>query len=390
MLWFYRFIFGFLEVRFFGNFKEKIFNLAAGNGISFFNTKLTKDGIKTNISVRDFKKLPQILRGSGIRVKILKKRGLPFKLKINQKRLGILAGIILSIVFFELMSGFIWIIDVTGNKAVPTAEILSACEKVGIVKGIKISDVDTKTAREKLLLNIDSLAWASLNIEGCKLTVNVSEADKKEDNSCICNLKSKADGIVKKIEVTSGNTLVKIGDTVKKGDVVVSGVLEKLTGTEFVHSSGEIIAETKRSVTVSGDYIKKEEKENGEVKRKRVLSFFGIKIPLFIGGETKKYKESITAKDIKLFGVSLPITVYEKEFRFTEIYEKKLTAEELKTALYEEIKKTAQNEGLTDFEMSDLAETKSENGITLSAIITATENIVYRETMLINKENEIF
>ena len=386
MLWLYRYILGFLEVRFFGDFKEKIFSLAAGNGISFFNTKLTKNGIETNISVRDFKKLPQILRGSGIRVRILKKRGLPFKLKINQKRLGILAGIILSIVFLEFMSGFIWIIDITGNKNVPAAEILSACEKVGIVQGIKASDINTKTAREKLLLNIDSLAWASLNIEGCKLTINVSETDKNEDNACICNLKSKADGIVKKIDVTSGNTLVKIGDTVKKGDVVVSGVLEKLTGTEFVHSAGEVIAETTRSITVSGDYIKKEKKENGEVKLKKVLSFFGIKIPLFIGGETKKYNEIITSKNIKLFGVSLPITVYEKEFKFTEIYEKKQTEEELKAALYEEIKKTAQNEGLTDFEISDLTETKTENGITLSAIVTATENIVYRENIFVSNE----
>ena len=383
MLWFYRFIFGFLEVRFFGDFKEKIFSLAAKNGISFFDTKLSKNGIETNISIRDFRKLPYVLRGSGIRVKILRKRGLPFKLKINQKRLGILAGIIFFIVFLEYMSGFIWVIDVTGNRYVTDAEILNACEKVGIVKGIKTSSVNTKTIREKLLLNIDSLAWASLNIEGCKLTVNVSESDKKENNDCICNLKAKADGIVKKIDVTSGNTVVKIGDTVKKGDVLVSGVLEKLTGTEFVHSSGEVIAETSRSITVSGDYIKKEKLENGKVKYKKVLDFFGIKIPLFIGGETGSYNAIKIQKNVELFGVQLPVSVYEKEFKFTEIYEKKQTHEELIMQLENEIKAIMKNEGVEEYEIVSRKETETENGIELSVIVNANENIAYREQILI-------
>jgi len=292
------------------------------------------------------------------------------------------------LIFLKYMSGFIWLVEVTGNEKVDSGEILRACESIGIRQGIRSSDINTKTQREKLLLKLDSLAWASLNIEGCKLTVNVSEIEKKgENNECACNLKAKADGIIKKIDVTSGNCIVKIGDTVKKGDVLVSGVFEKLTGTEFVHSSGVITATTQRSVTVEGEYEKMERIENGEIKNKCVLEFFGVKIPLYLGKESKSYNQSLKTKHATLFGVNLPIKIHEKEFRFTEEYKKIYSEEELIAELENKIDLIMKNEGIEDYEITSSTKTNHEKGIKLTAVITATEDIVYREALLVaNKE----
>lgn len=387
MLWLYRFLFGYLRVRFYGEFKEKILNLAAANRISLWNSSLSKDGIQTNISVRDFKRLPNIIRKSGIRVHILKRKGLPFKNAKNRKRIGIAAGFVLCLVFLKVMSGYIWIIDVVGNERVKTEEIINACAAIGIKEGIKANSFNPKTQRERLLLELDSLSWASLNVEGCRLTVNVSEIEENAvDNSCICNLKASVDGIIKKIDVTAGNCLVKIGDTVKKGDILVSGVLEKATGTQFVHSAGAVTAVTERSITVEGEFDITEEFETGESKTKRVIEFFGLKIPLYLGGENQAYNSGFSVKTAKLFGQKLPLKIYEKEFCFTEQVKKTLSREELCERLKTEAENKLKNEGVKEFQTISQEFADTEKGMKLTMVVSSEENIVYREKLLVSDD----
>ncbi len=382
MIWLYRFINGYLRVLFYGEFSEKILNICAQNRIALWDSRLVKKGIETNISLKNFKALRPIMRGSKVRVHIIKRVGLPFKVAKNNKRIGMAVGLVLFFSFLQFMSGFIWIIDVSGNSEVKPQEILSVCEGIGITKGVRKSKIEPKNQREKLLLKMESLAWASLNIEGSRLTVNVTEVKEKE-SSIVCNLKASADGIIKKVDVTSGNCLVKPGDTVKQGDVLVSGVMEKLSGTEFVAAAGSIIAVTKKSVSIEGEYRQSVSKENGIVKQKRVLEFFGFKIPLYLGCERGEYESKLTQNSLKLFGTKLPITVHKRQFTFLHQQQIVLSEEELRSQLENRL---AENMGQEEFETESINFTETENGIKLEAIITTEENIAYKDPILISSD----
>lgn len=387
MLKFFRYISGYLRVVFYGEYSEKILNLAAKNRISLWETKLVKKGIETSISIKNFRRLPQIIRKSSIRVHIIKKKGLPFKIDKNRKRTGIIIGFALMLFILKFMSGYIWMIDVVGNDAVQKEEIINACAKIGIKEGVRKDKINSKIKREELLLELDSLAWASLNVEGSLLTVNVSEIKKGDNsNSCICNLKAKADGIIKKIDVTSGNCVVKVGDTVKKGDILVSGILEKLNRTDFVHSAGSITAVTERSITVEGDYETVIKTENGKIKNKSVLKFFGLKIPLFIGKEKGSYNSTLKESSITIFDRELPIILYSKQFRFTDEYKITLDFEQLSKKLMEKVDKILKEEKVTDYEITNREFTQNEKGLSFTVIVSATENIAYREALLVGKE----
>ena len=275
------------------------------------------------------------------------------------------------------MSGYIWIIDVVGNTKTETKEILSVCEQIGIKTGVKASSISSKNAAQQLLLKTDTLAWSSFNIEGCKLTVNVTEIKQKtEDNTKATNLKANADGIITHIDVKAGNCLVKVGDVVKKGDILVSGIIESESNTKFVHSIGEITAKTETELTLQEPLKKRVSYPTGQVKEKSVLEFFTLKIPLYLGGENGEYDSQTSEKTLWLFGQNLPIKIHTKKFVFKTYETITQSLEDAKNSLLRKLQKECKG----NIKQKNFIE---RDGILfLSAVVTEEKNIAISENLI--------
>lgn len=377
MLFLYRFFCGFLKVEFRGIYPEKVLNLCAKNGITVWSARQSKGKIYCVMTVKDFKKMPDILKKSGLRVHIISRKGFPFFIKKYEKRFGVFVGLIIFFAFLQIMSSYIWVIDVVGEKRVSEQKIISVCNELGIKIGVKKSKIDAKNDVQRLLLKTQELSWGSLNIEGCKLTVNISEiTPKKEDNSVATNIKASHDGIIKHIDVTSGNCIVKVGDVVSKGDLLVSGIIENANGTRFVHSIGTIIAETSETIVLKEPFEKEIFLENGNIKTKRVLDTFGLKIPLFLGKEKGYFKTNSSQKSLKLFSQELPIKIYSKEFIFLDKTIKKSSYEDICKVLEKSVKDKYENK------VKSLNFTKNATEVILTAVITETKNIAISEKFI--------
>ena len=160
---------------------------------------------------------------------------------------------------------------------------------------------------------MDGLAWVGVEIKGVKLYVTVKDSIEPPvliKNNEKFNIVAERDGIITHMEVYAGNTLVKKGDTVKKGQVLVSGRLESKNpdfGTRDVHALGKIIARTwyESSLPVSMVYTQrlKTEKSHDTV----YLRIFDQKIKL--GGEPpfEMYETQTVDKFLSPFGIRLPI-----------------------------------------------------------------------------------
>lgn len=388
MLFIYRILNGYLKVAFSGDISETVLNICAQNGISLWNSRSKGGKIICCITIRDFKYLRQALRGKGIRAHITEKHGLPFLRNSYKKRYGIAVGAVLFFLLLKLMSMFLWNIEVVGNTSVSTEDILFTLEKLGIHEGAVIKNINPNVGKQQLLIEMDSLAWASLNIEGCRLTVNVTEISKKEENKdAPLNLKATADGVIRKIDIISGNCVVKVGDTVKKGDLLVSGIKETENTTEFVRSKGVITALTEREFTFFEKYEIKGTRKTGKTKEKSVLSFFTVKLPLYIGCEKESYEEIQKIKCLKLFGTALPIRTYTKKFIFTEETVDVFTREQLEKRLIGKAETEIKNEKITDFKTLKQEFTETDDGLKLKMLISAEENIAKEEILLFNTGN---
>ena len=389
MVWLWRFLLGYLTIKIHGEYGEQILNRAAANGISIWNLRYKNGCIFGNISAKKFCKLRMLKRGIKCKIKIIKKHGCIFRIKKYKKRVGFVSGVAIFSAILVFLSNFVWIINVEGNSNLSTKEIISSCNKIGINEGMLKKNVNNKYDSQRLQLTQSGIAWCSLNFEGSILTVNLSEtaiSDKKQRQNP-SNLKAAFEGKIKKIDISSGDAVVKVGDTVSKGDLLVSGVKQNLSSILFVHSEGVIIAETKRTFSAEGEFIQTTQQITGDTINRFTIDFFNLKIPLYLGNIKQQHHYHANIKNLTLFDKKIPIKIacekYDVYKEITVIYEKSV----LEEMLYTDIKKQ-----VNEFEFLNATEgekefTYTDKGILLKITYICEENIAVQDKILLDTEN---
>ena len=318
ILYILRFLRGYISVRFEGVSSEKILSRLAEEKISVWQLKYSGGCIYGKMFAKDFKRMPKIKKNTAVKIKIIKKHGFPFFWKKYNRRTGFIFGAVIIFALLKFLSTFIWIINVEGNEKIRSSDILNSLNSIGIVEKMKVTDIDAKLSAQRLLLERNDLSWASLNVEGCVLNVEVREIEEKPntDDGLPSNLIASRDGTIKKIEAVSGDVKVKLGENVHRGDLLVSGVIESLTSTAFVKSNAVISAQVEEKYTDS-DALKKSIKlKTGSQKRNVVLEILGVRIPLFLPEKTKNADVTYRISQAVFTGKKIPLTLYSKNLSF--------------------------------------------------------------------------
>lgn len=247
-LWNY--LVGYLVIRVDGLSLEKFINLTINNGIYLWGIKRAGYTTMTAcISIGGFKKLKGIARKVRCRVRIVDKRGLPFLLVRLRRRKMLLVGLTAFLIILYGLSSFIWTVDVEGNVKVPEDKLLNVLAKYGIKPGAYKKGLDISAIENRLVIDVPDIWWASIQLKGTRAIVKVVEAAQPPpmiDKDTPCNIVASKDGIIYEMVVLEGQPMVKQGDTVKKGQLLVSGVIEdpETMTTRLVHAMAQITART--------------------------------------------------------------------------------------------------------------------------------------------------
>ncbi|MBO5726795.1 MAG: sporulation protein YqfD, partial [Clostridia bacterium] len=251
----YRLLFGYVVLKIYGDFPQRLLNLCAKNHITTWNLHKRQDHIELSVMIKDFKRLRKVRAASGVKIRILKKCGIPFVLSRYKLRVGIVLGLTVFFATLKLLSCFVWEIEVVGAKNISQDEILGLCKKHGIYVGQYIKNIDTVISKDKILLDSDKLAWGAVNIEGSKITINITEVKSETPQFLPSNIVATEDAVIKTVKVHSGNLQIKIGEAVQKGDLLISGTVDVGDRVNFIKSSGDILGEIERKITIEKTYI---------------------------------------------------------------------------------------------------------------------------------------
>ena len=277
---------GYVKIKVEGLFLERFINICVSKKILLMDIKREKSTIMyANVGIADYKKLKQVARKTKSKIKIQRKKGLPFTIKKYRKRkiFGILFVVILALLIVS--SNYIWNIEISGNVKITNQEILQSLEGSGLKVGLSKNDIDINAVISKIRLDREDIAWIGITVKGTNAIVKIKEVAKAPeviDENKFCNIVANKTGMITKINVQNGTANVKVGDIVEEGDILVNGYLEgKYTGTRYVHGAATVEAKIW--------YTKKEK------------AMLKQQIPVQTGNEEKKYSIKFKKNQINLF-----------------------------------------------------------------------------------------
>ncbi len=381
---------GYIQIEVEGFFIERFVNSCAKENIRLWKTKrINKSKIYTNLEIPNLKKIREIAKKTKCKLKIKRKRGVPFLIKRYKKRkVFILAFLIIIFLIFGL-SNFIWNIEIEGNNQISTEELLQELNNQGLVQGTLKYKVNTNQIIEKIRLENEKIAWIGIKIEGTNAKVTIVEAtDKPEliDKDEYCNIRADKEGIITKINVTNGTALVAEGDVIEEGDLLIGGWMEgKYTGVRYMHASGEIKAKVWYTAEKYETFIQDEKIETQQKENKYSIVFNKNKINFYKNlSKFEKYDTIETNKKIKLFNnFYLPI-----EFKKSTNYEYKIEQKQYDTeSLKEKISEELDEQMKTNLENKELINKEAiveedQNGIKVRLIYEVIEDIGVEEKLV--------
>ena len=259
-----------------------------------------------------------------------------FFARLCQKKGLVTAFCVLSVLMF-LSSNTIFDIRVSGLENISDEAVLSELSDNGFWIGRSWFFLDTGRVENDILANSNDIAWININRRGSVAYVEIREKEVREEVSCsYANIVAKYDCVIEEITVLSGYPMVRVGDTVKKGDVLISGVPDAESG-DFVVAKGRVIGRVNERIYTYEDKVSIETTEKNGGFAGFSVKFFKKNINIFkiYGNSTDEYVIIENEYEYKLFGKRIPvsfITFYKTDLLRTK---KLLTDEELIFAVRE-------------------------------------------------------
>ncbi len=340
---------GYVRIRITGYSPERFLNLCKHKGIEMWGLEAKSQAYEMYMTVSGFRKLKPIKKKTRTHIIIIERYGVPFFFHKYRKRKVFFLSIILCIGLIYMLSRFIWNIDIRGNQSISDEVLIEYLETEGVYHGMKRKEVNCEEIDTNIRKNFDKIIWVSASLEGCNIIVQVKEntdtfqvGQIEEEPSDIISI---ADGIVTQIITRNGVPCVKEGDTVKTGDLLVTGTVEvkndagEVVREDYKAADADIYAEVQIPYEDICETMYQVKKYTNKRCKEIFVTLFGYRIAFGIKkSETKNYEAESKETRLQINeNFRLPIYYGEYKGKGYEFVDKKRTKEEKKGILNDKL-----------------------------------------------------
>ena len=217
-------------------------------------------------------------------------------------------------------------------------EVRQLLREHGLTEGTPAKNVNVSDIINSISVNDRRVSWMTVNIMDTNAEINISPNLASfigtQTPVSLSNMKSIADGTVTKVEVYQGTAHIRVGDGIRKDQLLVSGLVEYNNGhVELTDCEAHVFARTHRAVTIR---LPKQYTipQRQQTTLKRAMTAFGLSVPLTVtanpseGTVCQSQREQLT-----LLGHPLPIYITEENWHQYEEVPVELTLPQAQTLL---------------------------------------------------------
>ena len=269
--------------------------------------------------------------------------------------------------------------------------------------GMRKSRISCTELEKRIRNAFPEISWVSAELTGTRLTIHLRENNRilqaRLEPESPCELTAGTDGTVTRIIVRNGKARVKVGDTVKAGDVLVSGELplyddfEALVKINKVHADAEVYAKTTRTVEWKCPETKEIRARTGKRRRGIFFKFLDLEFCFLTPGLKKENTWELFMEESQLkLSKNFYLPVYGGILTAEEYvpYEKVLTEAEISESADRYLNEYLQNFTEKGIQIlgSDVRIERSESHWTIHGTLTVVEDIA-KESPIPEDQEEI-
>ncbi|MCM1088251.1 MAG: sporulation protein YqfD [Muribaculaceae bacterium] len=241
MLHWVQYIKGYVSIKVWGYSTERFLNLCGNHDILIWDIENHGDYYTMKVSIKGFFALKTLLRKTGTRASVLHRYGLPFFVPKIKKRKIFVFGLLLCLLFWIYTARYIWDIEIEGNYSLTEDVLMDYLKSQGVHTAMKKENLQIEELEMRLREEYNLITWASLKVDGTTLIIRIRENEmpeydytnqsaEEDTNPSLEAAQGKdivasKDGTIVYMITRKGVPQVSIGDSVVKGQILVSGAV---------------------------------------------------------------------------------------------------------------------------------------------------------------------
>ena len=253
------------------------------NEAEYWNPQFFEDDFSIECHIRTLEKIKTACEKRGIEITLISNSGLPKIVSKYRNRIGILVGALLSIALIVYSLNIVWRIELSGNENLSQGELEELLAQNGFCVGAFIPSSDLTFIENSVMQIEPRIAWISINMNGAVANIEIRETQKGDSKSkAPAHLVALRDGKIERVESYNGNCLVKAGDIVRAGDILVSGIYQNENGDyRTARAEGEVFARTVREISLEIPFENTRKVYTGRNFYEIYINFFKKSIKVF-------------------------------------------------------------------------------------------------------------
>ncbi|MDO5326468.1 MAG: sporulation protein YqfD [Clostridia bacterium] len=225
---------------------EKLLNEAGKLGIKLKRVRREKNrSITVRTSAHDYEAFCRLAAEKGFQVGKMKPVGLLRLLRMLKGRIGLWVGAAAGIGMLMFSFCFVWQVNIE-NAGPYEGEVRSYLEALDIRPGILRSKISLGDLRDQLEWRFPQVKWIRTAWTGTALSITLEQGTpppETEDAGKAGNVVAAEDGLISRISTFAGTPLVKAGDFVRAGQILIVGEERGRNGENVpVKARGEAVA----------------------------------------------------------------------------------------------------------------------------------------------------
>lgn len=268
---------GYVECRCTDGSGERFMNMCRYHGVELWDVR-RPGGCDLCVFADDYKKLVPFARKTKVIPHIQKKKGRPFLIGKMIRDWTFYSGFLFFLGLLYVLSQFVWEICYIGQRSYSSQTLQKTVEAMDVYPGMKRSRLDCDAIEKEIREKYPDISWVSAEEKGSVLQISIKEGEKETEDvqtEKAYHITAKESGAVESIVASRGTAVVKKGDRVKKGQILIEGLVP------VTDDSGEVVEKlpvaARGEVRMSVEKIYKKSLEN----IKNVKQYTGKRIAVY-------------------------------------------------------------------------------------------------------------